>query len=42
MGNRIRRTLGDYICDVVVTVAWLAGLFLWGATIWGIISGLMQ
>ena len=41
MQHTIHRTLWDYICDFIVTIAWLVGLFIWGATIWGIISGLM-
>ena len=35
------KTIGDLLCDIVVTVAWLGGLVIWGATIIGIIRGLM-
>jgi len=35
------RTLKDLFCDIIVTIAWITGMFVWGATMWGIIAGLM-
>jgi len=41
MRTNTNTTLSDLFCDLIVTFAWLAGIFVWGATIWGIIRGLM-
>ncbi len=41
MRTKQNRTLGDLFLDIIVTFAWIAGIFVWGATIWGIIRGLM-
>ncbi len=35
------RTLGDLVCDIIITVAWIGGFVIWAATIVGIIRGLM-
>ena len=41
MRANTNKTLGDLFLDLIVTFAWLSGIFVWGATIWGIIRGLI-
>jgi len=41
MRTNSNRTLGDLLCDLIVTAAWIGGLLIWAATIWGIIQGII-